>query len=283
MPAQTQQEQLKSMADHTRERSFLALPAFGHVEPTLFEGNLVTHQYFEIKKKNILVDFTFKVVLRMLQLRSCPIRTPGYQPSLTVHRILRTEEGEGSWFASLMLGHHSNGQDGAFYKEGGTEVNLVDGNFSTNYIKAGLTKNFSEDEHGPYMNVAFERHLDIDRNKELKGSYGFSRLHFNMQSQEIKLNKWFKKISENNTVRIKLNAMWIADKLRNVKREDASKRLVISTSLSYRPSVLKEVSFFCQAYYGQDYYNINYGNIISFVRLGVNIEPVSIIKLKDRF
>jgi hypothetical protein len=99
---------------------------------------------------------TPRVRLREFGSRSAPVRTPSYMPkgSLTA-LFFRGEPNDsrgarvGIWAVQATLGHHSNGQDGCLFTTDQlvgddcvgaadlSNINKVDGSFSTNYVRVG--------------------------------------------------------------------------------------------------------------------------------------------------
>lgn len=268
---------LKSAHKDLAEKTYIATPALGNVEPTVFEAGIMPGKYFNLYKNKIGVAANLRLIIRMLNTRSLPINTPSYMPDVTFYSLLKEKDSCAN-IATLTLGHHSNGQDHSFYNSEG-EVNYINGNFSTNYVKAGfIKKRFSKKHRNTtYYKIAIEQHLNIDRNVELNGKYGFTRLKTGIKSVNNSLNRFIKKIKENNYVSAELNTDWIFDKLAGVKATDASKRLITSLTLSYKPSFCKDFSVFVQSYRGQDYYNIHFVKTLSFVRFGLSAEPSAII------
>ncbi|MBN8691919.1 MAG: hypothetical protein J0L69_01920 [Bacteroidetes bacterium] len=268
---------LKSIHKDLTEKAYIATPALGTVEPTVFEAGIMPSKYFDLYQNKIGVAANFRLIIRMLNTRSLPINAPSYMPDVTFYSLLNKKDSCAN-IAILTLGHHSNGQDHAFYNpEGG--VNLVNGNFSTNYLRAGIIKKTFSKKHQntTYYKIAIEQHLNIDRNVELNGKYGFTRLKTGIKSVNNSLNRFIKRIKENNYVSAELNTDWIFDKLIGIKATDASKRLITSLTLSYKPSFCKDFSLFVQSYRGQDYYNIHFVKTLSFVRFGLSAEPSALI------
>lgn len=275
------QQEITRMVDQTVERNFMTFPAFGHVEPTLFERNFCPHKFIKTRNEKILLDVAFQLTIRMLNLRSSPIRTPDYLPSATAYALLKQNIDGSNLYGSVALAHHSNGQDGSFYHEDGS-VNLKDGNFSTNFIKIGFTKScsFINNTTKSFYSWSFEQHVNIDRNVELNGIYGFSRLHFDYKSKEVALGTNKKSNKKNHFLRFSTNNTLIVDEIGNTKLTDISKRLISSFKVFYRNAALKNLSVFIQAYQGQDYYNIQFVNHISFIRAGVCCEPSRVLAVK---
>lgn len=275
------QNEIIRMVDQTVERNFMTFPAFGHVEPTLFERNFCPHKYIKTRNEKILLDAAFQITIRMLNLRSSPIRTPDYLPSVTAYALLKQNIDESNLYGYASIIHHSNGQDGSFYNEDGT-VNLKDGNFSTNFIKIGFIKSctFLNNTSKSFYSWSFEQHLNIDRNVELNGIYGFSRLHFDYKSKEVSCGVSKKSNKRNHFLRIATSNTLIVDRIQNTRLTDISKRLISSFKLYYRNAAMKNLTVFIQGYQGQDYYNIQFVNSISFLRAGVTCDPSRLFAVK---
>jgi hypothetical protein len=125
------------------------------------------------RNRNFAVLFTPGVVVRMIKADSFPVRTPSYMPRLDFQQLWRVRYHDVGipekkvtadfWEWHAGIGHHSNGQDGCTYLEQGQipdpsagrpdhkicvppfdkqpsvgTPNLKDGNFSTNYLRAGI-------------------------------------------------------------------------------------------------------------------------------------------------
>lgn len=272
-----QEDQLKQMVKDFGEKTYLATPALGKAEPTVFEAGVLPTKYFTIYKNKLGVAARLKLVIRMLSSRSLPINTPSYMPDLTAYAILNQAKDSSVVYGTVTIGHHSNGQDHSFYTTSG-DINLINGNFSTNYVSASLIKKTASKKNKTknYYQVGIEQHLNVDRSVELNGRYGFTRLKTKFKSVSS-LSRAFKKIKENNFVSLELDGDWILDKLTGTKSTDISKRLITSLTLTYKPAKIKDLSLFVQSYRGQDYYNIHFVNTLAFVRFGIAAEPSGLI------
>ena len=103
---------------------------------------------------------------------------------------------------------------------------------------------------------------------------------FDFKSREMRLNEAEKVSTGNHFISFSINNTLIVDEITKTKLNDISKRLISSFKVFYRNSSIKNFSLFVQAYQGQDYYNIQFVNNISFVRLGVCCEPSRILTLR---
>ena len=119
---------------------------------------------------------TPQVIIRMYQEESFPVRTPSYIPQITAYYLLspKTEVNRLSLFGKLA--HHSNGQDGDFFLENG-DINLLSGNFATNYYELGLIKtNYSSRFNAfQFFGTSLEIHPPNLTVEELNGIYSLYR------------------------------------------------------------------------------------------------------------
>ena len=166
----------------------------------LLEIQLVPHFIYEPFRKFFLIA-TPKVNIRQLTNNSKPVRTPGFMPAITFVFALEDSvklinRKKSRPYFSIKFQHNSNGQVGDFLK--GTNattsttlvdnINLIDGNFSTNFFEFGV--------HWPlrklYVNPAIEYHL-IGQNelgdKILHDTYGRLRVNLNARLT-LAQNKW---------------------------------------------------------------------------------------------
>jgi len=133
---------LTVMSQVNQGNSFVTFPTdIGNIEPLWFEGNLIPNFYIRQSKNSKLMGvLTPQIIIRMYQEKSYPIQTPSYMPQITIYYSF---SGESNSKKNITLygriAHHSNGQSGDFFLENG-ELNLKSGDFSTNYVEAGIIK-----------------------------------------------------------------------------------------------------------------------------------------------
>ena len=100
-----------------REPSYILVgQGFGNIEPLIFEGNLVSHFMLCINK-NVKwgIELTPRIVLRMYNKDSYPVRTPSFKPGITFfYQLIDHENKKRDIFTFVSWFHHSNGQDGDF-------------------------------------------------------------------------------------------------------------------------------------------------------------------------
>ena len=130
---------LHLISDISGGNSYITFPTdIGNIEPLWFEAGL--KPAFRLRKSRdsrLMGVLNPNVILRMYRERSYPVRTPSYMPQVTVYYLLD----RGSDGRTLTLfgryAHHSNGQDSSFYLGNG-EINLLSGDFATNYAEGGM-------------------------------------------------------------------------------------------------------------------------------------------------
>jgi hypothetical protein len=169
------------------ELSRLTYPiALSGLDPLIFEASIVPHFVVGHAKWPVAVVLTPKIVVRMFNEESEPLRTPSYMPTLTVFGWLRARVRRDRWFVygSLVLGHHSNGQSGPFFNADGS-INHQTGNFDTTYL--GVALHLSQPARAVlgWTRLYFEWHPK-KQSPELAGRYGLLRL--NIASQVLDTN-----------------------------------------------------------------------------------------------
>src|SRR4051812_11753551 len=99
------------------------------LNPLIFEGQISPHFLFNVTKKRTAgIAFFPKIVVRMYNTTSYPVRTPSYMPSILfyhrikspftrqVFRFFKSEDQLA--FMTYRLIHHSNGQEGSYFISG---------------------------------------------------------------------------------------------------------------------------------------------------------------------
>jgi hypothetical protein len=253
----------------------------GNLEPLIFEA-MVAPVFLLRTNKNAQYGATLSTAirLRMYAEESAPVRSPSYMPNVTFYYNIPNFHPEigGSNYFFLMLGHHSNGQEGEFFLPNG-DYNTQTGNFSTNYLELGLFFNqkivpFSNTSE--YFKTSVEWHPKLDMSPELEGRYGFFRLH-----NSISINRFsfgnvksiFKNVSHtyDEVPRVQLNVetTWIFGERNEAKAFDLGERFNLNLKIAFRPKALKDVSLFARLYSGEDYYNMFFYRRINFLQVGL--------------
>jgi hypothetical protein len=261
-----------------REPSYILFGSgLGNLEPLIFEGNLAPYFMISISEKvRWGIELSPRIVIRMYNKYSLPIRTPSFMPKVTFfYQFLDKENGKRDLFTYISVMHHSNGQEGDFFNADSTTINTLTGNFSTNWIEGGFF--LSRPNAKLLFNTNYIKLFatyNFMQEKKLSGTYGRLRYFVNVKST-VKLSKAFriiiapddknKKYVFNQSIKLG----WIAGKL-NDEQTFNIKRLILDYSLSFTPTFLKDVNIFIQYYYGQDYYNIYFDRQLSVIRIGIS-------------
>jgi hypothetical protein len=258
-----------------REPSYILIGSgLGNMEPLIFEGNLAPYFMLSLNRnKKWGIELSPRIIIRMYNSKSFPIRTPSFMPKATFfYHLVDNKNKNKDLFAYLSWMHHSNGQDGSFYNTDSITVNTQSGNFSTNWISSGIYISrptgiaYTTNDYKIYAAYNYKQEIGLD------DSYGQLRFYFDLQtnlnlSKILGFNgKTFN--NSNNTLRQFIHMGWIADELDDTKIVDR-KRLMVQYTLAFKPSFLNDATLFVQYDYGQDYYNIYYNRELNVVRFGI--------------
>ncbi len=281
------------------------------------------------KEFSYSISGTPAVRLRMLRDVSAPVRTPSYLPRVNAQVLwtrglkdcdptrpkaecrpaaaatLQTLEGAvmeeatsmmavprvSVWEAHLIVGHHSNGQDGCLLatqarvppttgecvptgSPTAETINRRDGSFSTNYLRTGVN----------YSRNWMESSLEAIRE---------ARLRLEVEHHP---RRWIDDDIEELYGRTRLNgaAAYATRQVRFCRR-----RLEGSASVTWNPGVVETVSewstslqascfpfngggwgYFVRVYRGQDYYNIGFLDEISRVHIGATFNQTGFFKFR---
>jgi len=266
----------KSKFSMFREPSYILLfSGVGNMESLIFEGNIAP--YFMIGLRRDVrwgIELSPRIIIRMYNSESHPVKTPSFMPRVTFfYQLTEIKNRKRDLFMYFSWFHHSNGQDGSYYNEDSTAINIEDGSFSTNWIEGGVYIS-RPDPLFPFTTNEYKLYSAYNylQDKELYDSYGRLRFFFDLQSN-VNLSKFFRiyKRSYNNrgfTLKQSLKLGWISGELTDTKTID-EKRLIVRYTIAFKPAHLNDVSFFAQYNYGQDYYNIHYGETLNVIRFGI--------------
>jgi hypothetical protein len=250
------------VADVVRANLEPSYVAYGHgygLDPLIFEANVAPHFSLFPRGWQAALFLTPKILLRMFAEESQPVWTPSYMPRLTLVAWL-TERLEGpTFYGSLTLSHHSNGQAGPFFNPDGS-VNHEDGDFSTNYLEPSLAMVMHEGRFFGWNAVALEWHPGFNQNDELEGRYGFWRVHY--AATLVTRLFWEGKIQ--------LRVSAIVDDVQrpsNAPSVGALRRFPVQVRYIGRIPGL-EVGIFAAGYAGQDYYNIWFDRMVAMGLIG---------------
>lgn len=128
-----------ALHDHL-ERGYITLPfpfSVGNAPRVWFEGSIVPH-FVMYQSRRFAAVVTPKVVVRMVQGGSVPVRTPSYMPRIQVFGYRKDPTPDSSQFLTFAFSHYSNGQENDSLILADGSINTKDGNFSTYYAELGL-------------------------------------------------------------------------------------------------------------------------------------------------
>ena len=244
------------------------------LNPLIFEGQISPDFFLKLsKKKTIGLAFFPKIVVRMYNENSLPVKTPSYMPSLLFYhsikspfprRIFRYVFAEDQLaFMTYRLIHHSNGQDGEYYLPGSDSINFKNGNFSTNAIEIGFSwcSIDSGNVGKTFMNgrIAYERQLNFEREYDLRNTYYYDKL--SIEGRFI--------YSEKMKAYVTYSFMW------GTRHFGTRHSLDIYAAFKPFPK-LTDFSVFARGYIGPDYYNLYFANTLRAVTVGIIADPLSI-------
>ncbi|MBT3385570.1 MAG: hypothetical protein HN778_07675 [Prolixibacteraceae bacterium] len=267
--------ELTTISQVNQGNSYITFPTdIGNIEPLWFEGNLIPNFYIRQSKNSRLMGVvTPQVIIRMYQEESFPVRTPSYIPQITAYYLLspKTEVNRLSLFGKLA--HHSNGQDGDFFLENG-DINLLSGNFATNYYELGLIKtNYSSRFNAfQFFGTSLEIHPPNLTVEELNGIYSLYRWNTIFSIFRMPPNSNQKK-KKNASISLKGQSIWMFGEYNNLDNFSLD-RLNLSLTFYYHPKFLEDIGLFAQIYHGMDYYNMYFDHQIDVIRFGIMTEKL---------
>lgn len=243
-------------------------------DPLHFEGAIAPHYSFVFGR--IALVGTPKIVLRMFDEHSQPVRRPSYMPRVTVYH----------WFPSRRLGdrqgfryirstfwsHHSNGQDGEFYVAGTDSLNTLDGSFSLDYSDVSLGMISMDSVGGPYgtFEVGLRANWPSGESSPLRDSsadkYGSYRLIASGSGSAW--GKWQR-------MTLAWDLQYVVDRQYRHAPFIADERLTTALSLLWSPKAASDVGLLISFYRGQDYYNMSYKNRFWTLRAGLAVNATS--------
>jgi hypothetical protein len=179
-------------------------------------------------------------------------------------------------WATAQLHHYSNGQDGNFFlSTNPLRNNYRSSDFSTNYFRIGVTHTQQTYKQNlASMYVGFQREINIigplSLSDELEKYYGRSRALLHLQSENaLAKTKVSKKVKRQFMLRAETE--YIMDDLS--KFPGSSKyRFGVHQYAGYMPSIYNEVGLLLHLYYGRDYLNIRFDDIVFSAQLGVLVQ-----------
>lgn len=256
-----------SVMAYAVEPSYISMGSgFNHPQHLTFEANI--SPAFQVTRfGSYSAILSPKVILRMLDQGSKPVRTPSFMPRVTLLRVPEPGRGRTYSFWSLMLSHHSNGQEGDFFASD-SSANVADGSFSCNFLRLAWhqIRNIRRQQTGAlrsadYFDLALHWYPNFNRSDEIDGHYGFWRTSGRWRNYFRKRGYDFAFQVEGTLILGAIDR--IADSA------DDPHRMIVDARLFYRPKWSQNFGFYVDYYAGQDYYNIRFAQNLNVVRFGI--------------
>jgi hypothetical protein len=267
--------ELALIAQVNQGNSYITFPAdIGNIEPLWFEANVSPGFYIRTSKDSRLMGvLTPQIIIRMYQERSFPVRTPSYMPQITAYYLMSPKKNKNTLSLFGKIAHHSNGQDGDFYLENG-EVNLLSGDFATNYLEAGIIKTsyISRFDAHQFWKTSLEIHPTGWSADELEGRYSTVRWHNTVSIFKLPVTE-NKNSRRKAQVSLKGETTWMFGRVEGWNNF-SSKRLNLKLTFYYHPKFLEDIGLFAQIYHGMDYYNIYFNHQLDVIRFGLMTEKL---------
>jgi hypothetical protein len=282
-------QRLLTIINFNRDQTYTTFGSgLGNQVPLIFEAQFSPSYFVSSNKTKWALLMNPQVQLRMLDTRSWPIQVPSYHFYLNYYRSIdlwrkwfanKLVYTDAIWFASLA--HHSNGQSGEFYINDSTRtVDLVQGNFSMNYVQLGLMTYTLRNNGRQYFSlreikIHVEWYPSVWSDPTIKRIYGLKRLFSTLslggpwrKEKSAWVNRWLQNSS------IEMKAGWIFGGFNNYRALDASHRLIVDINYKYYPPWFDEVSFFLRFYTGQDYYNVYFEKQLTMLTCGISTNTI---------
>ncbi len=275
--------------DASHETSYITiLGGAGNIEPLMFEASIVPYYMLRLNQNTRwAAEISTKIIIRMYNERSYPIRTPSYMPRATLYlNVGRLDSKMKKQFFFVSWCHHSNGQSGLFADSITHAINTYDGDFTTNFLEAGpffsrnpVNSRFVND----YLKLSLT--YNYKQSEQIKGLYGIFRINQEIQSI-ITLPESLRKLGvetstlhgrKHSSLRLTVKNSLILGNMAEANTWDILNRISTSWTLAFRPALLADVTFFTQYYYGQDYYNIWFARNLSVFRVGIQADTFNFL------
>lgn len=265
------QVDLSKIALVNQADSYITFPTdVGNITPLIFEANISPSFIIGQRKGSRFMGvLTTQVISRMYNEKSFPIRTPSYIPHLTFYYLIGNKQSKTHNTLFGRIAHHSNGQDGSFYKNG--LINIQSGNFSTNYFEIGIVRtSYSNTSTAiKFFKSSIEIHPQSWMLEEIRGLYSGFRWHNSFTTFRFPFISSDE--DENSKFSLKVETFLMLDdydKLNILNFE----RLNARVTFYYHPKYLEDIGLFVQLYHGMDYYNIYFNQHIDIIRFGMMTE-----------
>lgn len=251
------------------------------LEPLIFEAQLSPLFTLQFNKK---VPFGFvlspKILVRMFNETSVPVKSPSYMPFILIYHKIRFPflnrynmfkyilKEKPTQFVSYKFAHHSNGANGPYYIPDTKEINIQSGSFSTDYTEVAFSFLSKDTIHKNIDlisgRIGGEYHLGFNREDSMNSTYYYERINLELRFIAFK------------TVTIVpiFSAMF--------GKNGFTPKYSMETYISFRPfPKISDLAMFAKVYIGPDYYNIRYVNTMRYVSFGILLEPKGLAIIKE--
>lgn len=219
-----------------------------------------------------------RVMARMFQTNSFPIKTPSYIPTIKLFFSMQSDPLRYS-FLDFSFTHHSNGQDAAALIN--SQWNTTDGNFSTNFLTLGFNKGDNDGLVRKHSRFYAIQHIGLgnflSQDENLKGYYGQTRVGWEKVSRHLDNFRVFNSTT-NTTLKRYTKETWrfrryieyIINGHQSYSGYSLKRRINVELQFFKFTKTLREGSFFVGAgYYGEDPYNIYFPHHYFFFKFGI--------------
>jgi hypothetical protein len=256
---------------------------------TIYKGKYYNRPVFQ----RMRLTFDVSLLLRLANDHSLPLLPTnnkfglGFDFLLTNPNQLSKETGVPVWL-TLQAHHYSNGQSASFFIDSTVQRNnYIDGDFSTNYLRAVLNvARVHGEKNMVSASVGYQSEVDpggpLERSKELRRYYGNQRFLASFQWAQSKLitshhanrsTSLSEKVAVERRRQFCLRTEFeyiLGDVSRFTSRNKY--RLGWHTYLTFMPSVTNEVGFIVHTYVGRDYLNIRFDDVVFIGAAGVCVK-----------
>jgi len=270
---------------------------YGKWDDQIFEAELNQHLHFFNTPKTWVwkgfMKINPKVQLRMANVESSPVKTPGFLPRGTYFFWFKNKEKRDSFtYYSIMLSHHSNGQAGDFYTEDG-RVNTDNGSFSTNFIELANYQ-YKRKYLPEWTKFSLQWHPGFNREDGLEEQYEELKIGISIRTTKKSLGSLWPKAAEwasasdwnfklfSSISYVLAGRDYIIapnDGFPQIKpvKADWYDNINVSLNLCVKPSIFKDMYLFIKYDFGYDYYNINFQHEFNRIQFGVAGDPFGIL------
>lgn len=255
---------------------------------TLYKGAYYSYPF----PKRLRVTFDAGFTVRMTQDSSSPLLPSNNRFGLGVdYSLTDIEENARSPFhawLTFQVHHYSNGQaDNDFHHHTGLRNNYIDGDFSSNYVR-GLVYGAKEVYETSVVSAGLGYQRDTDLlgplilSDDMKnGSYGQNRLLLNLQYLRMPSfdiverddRQGFRTFAKVTRLAFRSEMSFIIDNdLHKITANNKKYRFGINNSLTWFPFEKANVGAIVKYYYGRDYLNIRFDDVIHAAQVGITVD-----------